>query len=389
MLDRVRAEVEASPQAEEQEQPWVRGWAAVGRVRSRPAAVALRVRCWHDAHAMPLLTTAGPLWLPGRLRLAAPRSAVPALHRAGGGAGAVGRLPHRALAGRRAGHALRLGLRPPHLVLPAAAPGGGQPRLAPCGQPRVGGALQSTGAFHVAHRAHRASRAGCLAAALPLTLLLQAGRLFMPAPPHLPAAAAGQPQGHRGDRAAFGEPPSWVAAGGVRGYLLLRVRHVAPLCHPPHTPPLQMGYAHVGHAVMLWPGGEVEVQMDSSHALGEGLRLPDITPAASAALAAKVRAQHRRMLGAGHRGGPARHIAALLDCSTCTPCTVWCRCLSCCPRPPQRHSAGCCPLWGSRWQWRGRLMRSRQRQRPRQQLRQLCKLRQQRAAPVALQPLRR
>lgn len=55
-----------------------------------------------------------------------------------------------------------------------------------------------------------------------------------------------------------------------------------------HPALARRGYAHVGHAVYLRGGSEVEVQHNTTQALGEGLSLPDLTPAVGAVVAAKV-----------------------------------------------------------------------------------------------------
>lgn len=73
------------------------------------------------------------------------------------------------------------------------------------------------------------------------------------------------------------------------------VPHAAPL--PPvqvnerdtvATVPRLMGYAHVGHSVTLKGDGQVEVHLNTTERFGEGLGLPDLTPAVGAVVAAKV-----------------------------------------------------------------------------------------------------
>ncbi|PSC72147.1 Phospholipase A(1) chloroplastic [Micractinium conductrix] len=54
------------------------------------------------------------------------------------------------------------------------------------------------------------------------------------------------------------------------------------------TVPRLMGYAHVGHAVMLKSGGDVEIETHTTKRMGEGVGVGDITPAVSAIVAAKV-----------------------------------------------------------------------------------------------------
>ncbi|KAL4450128.1 hypothetical protein ABPG77_010797 [Micractinium sp. CCAP 211/92] len=54
------------------------------------------------------------------------------------------------------------------------------------------------------------------------------------------------------------------------------------------TLPRLMGYAHVGHAIQLEPDGSVQVIMHSTQQLGEGVSLPDVAPAVSAAVASTV-----------------------------------------------------------------------------------------------------
>lgn len=64
-------------------------------------------------------------------------------------------------------------------------------------------------------------------------------------------------------------------------------RHASAL-----SPSRQMGYAHVGNAIYLSSEGRVEVVMNSTQRLGEGLGVSDLTPAVrasvGAAMAAKV-----------------------------------------------------------------------------------------------------
>ncbi|KAL4452452.1 hypothetical protein ABPG75_008114 [Micractinium tetrahymenae] len=57
------------------------------------------------------------------------------------------------------------------------------------------------------------------------------------------------------------------------------------------TLPRLMGYAHVGHAIQLEPDGGVELIMHSTQQLGEGLSLPDVAPAVSAAVTSSVAAK--------------------------------------------------------------------------------------------------
>ena len=60
-----------------------------------------------------------------------------------------------------------------------------------------------------------------------------------------------------------------------------------------------MGYAHADHAVTLVSSGgegdgqqvQAEVQLNSTELLGEGVGLPDVAPAASAAVQAAVAAR--------------------------------------------------------------------------------------------------
>ncbi|KAL6780883.1 hypothetical protein ACKKBG_A08865 [Auxenochlorella protothecoides x Auxenochlorella symbiontica] len=52
--------------------------------------------------------------------------------------------------------------------------------------------------------------------------------------------------------------------------------------------PRLMGYCHVGHAVRLLGDGRVEVQRDTSLALGEGTAMPDIMPAVAGMITAVV-----------------------------------------------------------------------------------------------------
>jgi hypothetical protein len=54
------------------------------------------------------------------------------------------------------------------------------------------------------------------------------------------------------------------------------------------TVPRLMGYAHVGHAIQLMGSGEAEVEMHTTEKLGEGVGLPDVAPAVTAMVAAKV-----------------------------------------------------------------------------------------------------
>ena len=57
-----------------------------------------------------------------------------------------------------------------------------------------------------------------------------------------------------------------------------------------------MGYAHVGHAIQLMGSGEAEVVMHTTEKLGEGVGLPDVAPAVTAMVAAKVSAAQFRLL---------------------------------------------------------------------------------------------
>lgn len=61
------------------------------------------------------------------------------------------------------------------------------------------------------------------------------------------------------------------------------------------TIPRLMGYAHVGHAVHL-RDGQVEVEMNSTEKLGEGIFLPDVAPAVGGVLQATVAAKVPELL---------------------------------------------------------------------------------------------
>lgn len=63
-----------------------------------------------------------------------------------------------------------------------------------------------------------------------------------------------------------------------------------------------MGYAHVGNAVYLTGEGRVEVVMNSTQRLGEGLDVSDLTPAMRASLGAAVAAKVRSGVGQGLSG---------------------------------------------------------------------------------------
>ena len=59
-----------------------------------------------------------------------------------------------------------------------------------------------------------------------------------------------------------------------------------PTRHPRTLSPCS--YCHVGHAVVVKPGGEVELQRDSSEAPLEGTAVPEVLPAVGAAVGATV-----------------------------------------------------------------------------------------------------
>jgi hypothetical protein len=108
------------------------------------------------------------------------------------------------------------------------------------------------------------------------------------------------------------------------------------------TVPRLMGYAHVGHAIQLMGSGEAEVVMHTTEKLGEGVGLPDVAPAVTAMVAAKVSASQFRLLpcplsqpalrGDGVaiklcRAGPSPQLPPFL------------------PAPLLRRSRGCCRMW--------------------------------------------
>lgn len=147
----------------------------------------------------------------------------------------------------------------------------------------------------------------------------------------------------------------------------------------------QMGYAHVGNAIYLTGEGRVEVVMNSTQRLGEGLGVSDLTPVVRASVAAAVAAKVREWLGLSYEGRQARQcdipwMHARMLCfanapfhaspnrskrlTECEPSTKFMRrCRSCCLMwPPQRSKR-----LALRWRWRALQMRKRQPQQLRRQ----------------------